>query len=101
MENLKITLEEDMMRSLIASILGVFLLAGSAFAMCPHAKSGDHASVLADAAKALETSNPELSAKVKAIADECCALGLHNEAKAAASEHPTGGSEHPSSEHPS
>ncbi len=84
------------MRSLIASVLGVFLLAGSAFAVCPMTKSGDKASVLEDASKALEASNPELAAKVKAIADDCCKLGLHDKAsnEAAKSDHPN---EHPTS----
>lgn len=86
------------MRSLMALILGVFLLAGSAFAMCSLTKSGDKASVLLDASKALEASNPELAAKVKAIADDCCKLGLHDvDSKESKSEHPT----KPSSEHPS
>ncbi len=95
------------MRSIVASILGVFLLAGTAFCgggeQCAHLKSGDKASVLVDAAKALEASNPELAAKVKAIADDCCKLGLHDaESKEASkSEHPAAASsEHPSSEHP-
>ncbi len=82
------------MRSLIASVLGVFLLAGSAIAGCPMSKDGDKASVLADASKALEASNPELAAKVKAIADDCCKLGLcagHSK-ESAKSEHPH---EHP------
>ncbi len=84
------------MRSLVALILGFFLLAGSAFAMtCPIGKSGDKASVLNDAAKALEVSNPELAAKVKAIADDCCKLGLHDAESNAVSK-----SEHPVSEHP-
>ena len=94
------------MRSIAASVLGVFLLAGSAFAGCPLAKSGDDASTLMEASKALEASNPELAAKVKAIADDCCKLGLHNSHSEAASksEHPAAASsEHPSgggSEHP-
>ena len=80
-------------------------MAGSAFAMCPNAKSGDKASVLMDAATALEASNPELAAKVKAIADNCCKLGLHDgDSKESKSEHPAASSsEHPSgshSEHP-
>ena len=89
------------MRSLFALILGVFLLAGTAFAGCPMCKPGDKASVLAEASKALEASNPELAAKVKAIADDCCKLGLHDiDAKEAPkSEHPMAKSEHPS-EHP-
>jgi hypothetical protein len=72
------------MRSLIAVVLGVFLMAGSAFAMCgtcgvtcEHGKKGDNASVLNEASAALESSNPELAGKVKAIADKCCAHGLH------------------------
>lgn len=89
------------MRSLFAFILGVFLLAGTAFAMCPMSKPGDKASVLIDASKALEASNPELAAKVKAIADDCCKLGLHDvdSKEAPKSEHPVAKSEHPS-EHP-
>jgi len=88
------------MRSLMVSMLGVFLLAGSAFAMCPMSKSGDKASILMDASKALEASNPELAAKVKAIADDCCKLGLHDSKQASKSEHPAApASEHPS-EHP-
>jgi len=91
------------MRALIASILGVFLLAGSAFAMCPMGKSGDKASVLMEAATALEVSNPSLAAKVKAIADDCCKLGLHDadSKKPLKHEHPAAHkSDHPSSEHP-
>lgn len=91
------------MRLLMAVISGIFLLAGSAFAGCPLAKSGDHAATLAEASKALEVSHPELAAKVKAIADNCCKLGLHDSDSkvAAASEHPAApSSEHPS-EHPS
>lgn len=84
------------MRLIFMLILGVFLLAGSAFAECPMSKSGDKASVLVEASKALEASNPALAAKVKAIADDCCKLGLHD--GASKSEHPAA-SEHPS-EHP-
>ena len=89
------------MRLLMALILGVFMLTNSAFAMCPMTKKGDKASVLMDASKALEASNPELAAKVKAIADDCCKLGLHDvDSKESKSEHPTkSSSEHPS-EHP-
>ena len=102
MDNLQLTVEENLMRSLMASILGVFLLAGSAFAMCPMTKSGDKASVLSDASKALEASNPELAAKVKAIADDCCKHNLHDvdSKESSKSEHPKASStEHPS-EHP-
>ncbi len=93
------------MRSLVVSILGVFFLASSALAMCPHSKSGDKASVLMEASTALEASNPELAGKLKAIADDCCKIGLHDSAKdQAASEHPAApASEHPTSgksEHP-
>ncbi len=89
------------MRSIVALILGVFLLAGSAFAACSLGKPGDKASVLLDASKALEASNPELAAKVKAIADDCCKLGLHDvdSKEAPRSEHPVAKSEH-TSEHP-
>lgn len=89
------------MRSLIALILGVFLLAGSAFAACPMCKPGDKASILVEASEALQASNPELAAKVKAIADDCCKLGLHDvdSKEAVKSEHPMAKSEHPS-EHP-
>lgn len=86
------------MRSIVALMLGLFLLTGTAFAGCPMHKSGDKASVLLEASKALEGSNPELAAKVKAIADDCCKLGLHEAAasKASKSEHPSGhSSEHP------
>ena len=99
--NSQIVLKEDLMRLLMALILGVFMLTNSAFAMCPMTKKGDKASVLMDASKALEASNPELAAKVKAIADDCCKLGLHDSKKASKSEHPAAAkSEHPSSEHP-
>ncbi len=84
------------MRSLMVLVLGVFLLAGSAFAgQCSLTESGEHAATLTEAAKALESTNPTLAAKVKDIADNCCKPA----AKAAASEHPSG-SEHPKSEHP-
>jgi hypothetical protein len=83
------------MRSLSILVLGAFLLAGSAFAGCPLAESGEHAATLTEAAKALEGTNPDLAAKVKGIADNCCKPA----AKAAASEHPSSGSEHPT-EHP-
>jgi len=75
--------------------------AADSAATCAHMKSGDKASVLMDASKALEASHPELAAKVKTIADDCCKLGLHDApAQAAASEHPAGSSsEHPS-DHP-
>ncbi len=89
------------MRSIFALVLGVFLLAGTAFAGCPLGKPGDKASVLVEASRALEASNPELAAKVKAIADDCCKLGLHDavSTEAPKSEHPVAKSEHPS-EHP-
>ena len=89
------------MRSLMMFVLGVFLLAGSAFAMCPMSKSGDNTSVLMEASAALEASNPELAAKVKAIADDCCKHNLHDVAskEAPKSEQPVAKSEHPS-EHP-
>lgn len=89
------------MRSLFALILGVFLLVGTAFAGCPLGKPGDKASVLMDASKALEASSPELAAKVKAIADDCCKLGLHDvdSKEVSKSEHPVAKSEHPT-EHP-
>lgn len=76
------------MRSLMAVVFGVFLLAGSAFAMCgtcgkgeacAHSKGDDKSSVLMTASKELEASNPELAAKVKAIAADCCKHQLHNE----------------------
>ena len=88
------------MRALMALILGVFLLAGSAFAGCPLAENGEHAATLTEASKALEASNPALAAKVKAIVDECCKPGSGaGAAKSAASEHPAAASEHPT-EHP-
>ena len=98
----KVILKEDPMRSIFVLILGVFFLADSAFAGCPMSKPGDKASVLVEASKALEASNPELAAKVKAIADDCCKLGLHDvdSKEASRSEHPVApASEHPS-EHP-
>ncbi len=84
------------MRSVIAVVLGVFLLAGSAFAGgCSLGGHEKHTATLIEASKALEATNPELAAKVKSIAENCC------KKDAAKSEHPAaGGSEHPSSEHP-
>jgi len=82
------------MRSIIASILGIFLLAGSAFAGCSLGDHEKHTATLIEASKALEASNPELAAKVKSIAENCC------KKDAAKSEHPAASaSEHPS-EHP-
>ena len=76
------------MRSLMMLILGVFFLAGSAFAGgCSLGDHEKHTATLMEASKVLETSHPDLAAKVKSIAENCC------KTEAAKSEHPK--SEHP------
>ncbi len=65
---------------------------GSAFAGCSLGDHEKHTATLIEASKALEATNPELAAKVKSIAENCC------KTEAAKSEHPK--SEHPKSEHP-
>jgi hypothetical protein len=65
-------------KSLFLSLFGLMLVAGLAMANCgmDHDKGcpmhKEKNQVLTDASKALEQSNPELSGKLKDMADNCC-----------------------------
>ncbi|GEM_PF-6292121 len=66
----------------LAVLVFTLLLTTSVYAgegaVCTMGHKGDAAEVLMSASSELETSNPDLAAKVKTIAADCCVHNLHD-----------------------